>query len=322
MLYDPILHDTNQQLTLFPVQNQRIYQAYKTAAALYWNCDEISFVNDRKDYETLSYAEQHLLNLVLGFFAVSDALVNQNINDNFASEVKLQEIKMFYTFQCAIESVHQETYSLLIDILIADELKKNKLFRQIGPEFEPIQQKINFMRLYMSDDIPFNERLVAFSSVEGIFFSSCFATIFHFKRLNKMPGLCFSNELISRDEASHMEFAVLLHSELKEQVPDHKILEIIQQAVAIESIFIREAFKHPILGMNYKNMVQYVQFIADRLLKEYGCQPFYQVQCPYTWMNNQAMTGKTNFFEKKVSEYSKNINDTPASMEFSINSEF
>lgn len=321
MIYDEILHG-NQQLTLFPIRNKSVYNAYKTALSLFWTVDEINFSNDKKDYESLSHAEQHLLGLVLAFFAVSDALVNENINDNFSSEVQLQEVKMFYTFQCAIESVHQECYSLLIDVLIADELKKTRLFKQIGNDFNPIKEKINFMRLYMNNDTPFNERLVAFSTIEGIFFSSCFATIFHFKRLNKMPGLCFSNELISRDEGLHTEFAVLLHSQLQEPVNPYKITEIVRQAVAIESLFVKEAFKHPILGMNTTNMTQYVQFIADRLLKEYGCDPTYGVGNPYVWMNNQSMSGKTNFFEKKVSEYSKNVNSSSDSMQFNISADF
>jgi len=326
--FEPLIElavDQKQQYTLFPLQNTEIFAAYKRAVSLFWSCEELDLSADRSDFESLSPSEQHFICTVLAFFAASDALVNENLIGNFCNEVVLQEAKLFYQFQAAIEGIHSEVYSLLIDTLIRDEDTKTKLFNAVTT-MPSVQAKANFLFKYMDPaQNTFAERLVAFASVEGILFSSSFASIFHFKKLNKMPGLCFSNELISRDEGQHTEFAILLHSHLQPQnkARHSRITEIIREAVSVESTFVREALKTPILGMNATAMIQYVQFIADRLLQSFGVDKYYKVVNPFQFMINQSLQGKTNFFEKRVGEYGKAmIGDTVEENNFDLNASF
>ena len=305
-MLDPLLCDNGRpRLCMFPIENQQAFDAYKRAQACYWSTDEVDFTEDRRDYDGLSEAEKEFLNNVLGFFAASDSLVNENLMTNFMSEVVQPEVKAFYSFQAAIEAVHQETYSLLIDTLISNETKKSQLFNAVI-EMPSVKAKADFVQKYMDPETnSFAERLIAFATIEGILFSSSFASIFHFKKLNKMPGLCFSNELISRDEGLHTNFAVLIHSQIRDKASSERITEIVRQAVEVETIFVNAALRQPLIGMNAPDMVQYVQFVADRLLVDLGINKTFNVRNPFKWMTNQSLTGKTNFFEKKVSEYSK-----------------
>ncbi len=303
---DPILTEINgPRLTMFPLENVAAFHAYKEAQALYWTAEEIDLSKDRDDFNTLSDDEKHFLENILGFFASSDALVNSNLLENFGTEVVQPEVKAFYSFQAAIETVHAETYSLLIDSLIEDNQRKLELFDAVK-QLPAVAAKAAFVQKFMDPKTnSFAERLIAFASVEGILFSSSFASIFFFKRLNKMPGLCFSNELISRDEGLHTNFAVLLHSQLQQKAPQDRIIEIIKEAVEVESVFVREALKKPLIGMNSNDMVNYVKFVADRLLVDLGVKKVFNASNPFSFMTNQSMSGKTNFFEKRVSEYSK-----------------
>lgn len=312
-----------QQYTLFPLQNVEIFAAYKKALSCFWTAEEIDLSADRSDFESLSKSEQHFISTVLAFFAASDALVNENLIGNFCNEVILQEAKLFYQFQAAIEGIHSEVYSLLIDTLIQDTEVKNSLFNAVTT-LPSVKAKADFLFRYMDPaQNTFAERLIAFASVEGILFSSSFASIFHFKKLNKMPGLCFSNELISRDEGQHTEFAVLLHTQLRYKASNERITEIVREAVAVETLFVKEALRTPILGMNATSMVQYVHFIADRLLQSLDVNKCYNQPNPFQFMINQSLQGKTNFFEKRVGEYGKAmIGDSPEENNFDLSAVF
>jgi ribonucleoside-diphosphate reductase beta chain len=324
---DPLLCSSaaTPQYTLFPIQNDAIFHAYKCAVACFWSVEEIDLSEDRASYDTLSSSEKHFINTVLAFFAASDALVNENLQINFASEVALQEAKLFYAFQSAIEGIHSETYSLLIDTLVSDEDKKTELFAAVT-EMPAVKAKADWMQTYMDTSTnTFAERLVAFACVEGILFSASFAAVFFFKRSNKMPGLCFSNELISRDEGMHTEFAVLMHGQLQpqNQCSHERMTEIVRQAVATEECFVRESLSKPVLGMNSDSMIQYVQFVADRLLVSLGADKTFKRPNPFPWMMTQSLAGKTNFFERRVQDYTRaGVLVDPAEMLFRTDAAF
>jgi ribonucleotide reductase beta subunit family protein with ferritin-like domain len=305
--FDPILDTVpgeRRNYCLFPVKYPRLFEMYEKAQASYWTAAEVDLSRDRMHFEKLSAAEQHFLKCVLGFFSAADGMVNENLSCNFSAEVVPQEILSFYSFQSAIEAVHAEVYSKLIDSVIADESEKHALFDAL--ETMPVvAAKAEWMRNYMSADTPFEERLVAFSCAEGILFSASFASIFFFKRRGIMPGLCFSNELISRDEGLHCQFAVLLHNHLQNKASAARIVEIVKGSVEVESAFVQEALSSDLLGMNARDMIQYVQFVADRLLLDYGCDKAYGVQNPFPWMNQISLQGISDFFCKRVGEYSK-----------------
>jgi len=278
---------------------------YKNAEACFWTAEEVDLAHDHKDWEKMTPNERHFVSHVLAFFAASDGIVNENLASNFSSEIQCSEARCFYGFQIAIENIHSEVYSLLIDTYVRDPTEKNHLLNAI--ETVPcVTRKANWAlkwadRQYAS----FAERLVAFAVVEGIFFSGSFCSIFWLKKRGLMPGLAFSNELISRDEGMHCDFACLLYSKLNNKLSDECIHAIVKDAVSIEQEFVRDALPVELIGMNSKLMGEYIEFCADRLLAALGCAKLYNMANPFDWMDMISLQGKTNFFEKRVSEYSK-----------------
>lgn len=278
---------------------------YKKAEASFWTAEEIDLAHDHKDWGNMSKNEKHFVSHILAFFAASDGIVNENLAMNFSSEIQCSEARCFYGFQIAIENIHSEVYSLLIDTYIRDPTEKSHLLNAI--ETVPcVQKKANWaLRWLDKERASFAERLIAFAAIEGIFFSGSFCAIFWLKKRGLMPGLAFSNELISRDEGMHCDFACLIYSKLVNKLPEERICEIIGNAVKIECEFVQDALPVELIGMNSKLMVQYIEFCADRLLIALGCEKKYKAMNPFDWMESISLQGKTNFFEKRVSEYSK-----------------
>lgn len=278
---------------------------YKKAEASFWTAEEIDLSSDHNDWIKLSNNEKHFVSHVLAFFAASDGIVNENLAMNFSNEVQSAEARCFYGFQIAIENIHSEVYSLLIDTYIKDVQEKARLLNAI--ETVPcVRKKAQWaLRWCNRDYSSFAERLVAFAAVEGIFFSGSFCSIFWLKKRGLMAGLSFSNELISRDEGMHCDFACLLYSKLVNRLPQERIFEIIDSAVSIECEFVSEALPVELIGMNSKLMSQYIKFCADRLLVALNYEKYYKVTNPFDWMDMISLQGKTNFFEKRVSEYAK-----------------
>ena len=278
---------------------------YKKAEASFWTAEELDLAHDHKDWANMSKNERFFVSNILAFFAASDGIVNENLAMNFSSEIQCSEARCFYGFQIAIENIHSEVYSLLIDTYIRDVTEKNHLLNAI--ETVPcVQKKANWaLRWLDKERASFAERLIAFASIEGIFFSGSFCAIFWLKKRGLMPGLAFSNELISRDEGMHCDFACLIYSKLVNKLPQERIYEIIGHAVIIECEFVQSALPVELIGMNSKLMVQYIEFCADRLLVALGCDKKYKTMNPFDWMESISLQGKTNFFEKRVSEYSK-----------------
>jgi len=279
---------------------------YKKAVGSFWTVEEIDLAGDLKDWDKLSSDEQHFIKMVLAFFASSDGIVMENIDMNFSKDVQIAEARSFYAYQGFNESIHSETYSLMIDKLVRDPEEKARLFKAI--ETSPaVKQKAEWAMEWMRQDSPFAQRLVAFACVEGIFFSGSFCSIFWLKKRGLMPGLSFSNELISRDEGLHQEFAVTLYSHLMDKCPSKDIHKIVQWACEVESKFITEALPCKLIGMDAGEMTQYIQFVADRLMAQFGEKPIYGVTNPFDWMETISLEGKTNFFEKRVGDYSKHM---------------
>jgi ribonucleoside-diphosphate reductase subunit M2 len=278
---------------------------YKKAEASFWTAEEIDLVSDLKDWDNLSPNERHFVSHVLAFFAASDGIVNENLSGNFATEVTSPEARCFYGFQIAVENIHSETYSLLIDTYVKDQKEKMHLLCAI--ETVPcVRRKANWALQWCdANHASFAERMIAFAAVEGIFFSGSFCAIYWLKKRGLMPGLCFSNELISRDEGMHCDFACLLYSKMVNRLPEGRIVEIITNAVEIEKEFVSDALPVELIGMNSSLMCEYIEFCADRLLRALGCQAHYGAANPFEWMEMISLQGKTNFFEKRVGEYSK-----------------
>ncbi len=302
---EPILKENKDRFVLFPITHNDIWQWYKKAEASFWTAEEIDLHQDLTDWNTkLNDDERHFIKHVLAFFAASDGIVNENLAENFVNEVQYTEAKFFYGFQIMMENIHSETYSLLIDTYIKDPEDRDRLFHAIE-NFEAIKKKADWALRWIDSD-SFAERLVAFAAVEGIFFSGSFCSIFWLKKRGIMPGLTFSNELISRDEGLHCDFACHLHNEhLINQVPQERITQIITEALDIEREFITEALPVSLIGMNSKLMIQYLEFVADRLLVELKCPKMYNSENPFDFMDMISLQGKTNFFEKRVAEYQK-----------------
>ena len=292
--------------TLFPIKasEQHLYRMYKQSVAVFWTPDEIDFSKDMADWNKLTSDEQAFVGQVLAFFAGSDGIVQENLATRFQREVDSQVVKLFYSFQNAMEGIHSETYSLLIDTYIKDEREKNRLFRAIDT-IPCIGQKADWAKKWIESPDDFQTRLIAFACVEGIFFSGAFCAIFWLKKRGLLPGLTFSNELISRDEGLHTEFAVTMYHKLQNKLSDKQIANIVQEAVKIETEFICEALPCSLIGMNSRDMTSYIQFVADRLALQLGIKKIYGAQNPFDFMELISLEGKTNFFEKKVSEYSK-----------------
>ena len=278
---------------------------YKKAEASFWTSEEIDLGSDLKDWNTLSNNERHFISHVLAFFAASDGIVNENLAQNFMTEIQSPEARCFYGFQIAVENIHSETYSLLIDTYVKDPKERLHLLHAIDT-VPCVQKKANWaLQWCNSDYASFAERCIAFCVVEGIFFSGSFCAIFWLKKRGLMPGLAFSNELISRDEGLHCDFACMLYKKLKHQLPEARIVEIITNAVEIEKEFVSDALPVELIGMNSRLMSQYIEFCADRLLVSLGCSKFYKSGNPFDWMETISLQGKTNFFEKRVGEYAK-----------------
>jgi ribonucleoside-diphosphate reductase beta chain len=292
------------RFVLFPIQYDEIWKMYKKAEASFWTAEEIDLSQDAKDWENLNDGERHFISHILAFFAASDGIVNENLAANFLHEVQFPEAKCFYGYQIMMENIHAETYSLLIDTYIKDNAEKSRLFNAL--ETVPCVTKKGQWAIRWINSDNFAERLVAFAAVEGIFFSGSFCSIFWLKKRGLMPGLTFSNELISRDEGLHCDFACLLYTKhLQQQLSKERVLEIIKDAVVIEQEFVSEALSVNLIGMNAVLMKQYIEFVADRLLGELGCPKYYNATNPFDFMEMISLQGKTNFFEKRVAEYQK-----------------
>ena len=320
---EPILKENPNRFVLFPIQHSDIWEMYKKQEASIWTAEELDLSPDLVDWESkLNDDERFFIKHVLAFFAASDGIVNENLAENFLSEVQYTEAKFFYGFQVMMENIHSETYSLLIDTYIKDTKEKNYLFNAIET-FEPVKKKADWAMRWI-DNGSYAERLVSFAAVEGIFFSGSFCSIFWLKKRGLMPGLTFSNELISRDEGLHCDFACMLYNNhLVNKLPKEEVQKIIADAVEIEKEFVTESLPVRLIGMNSDLMSQYIEFVADRLLTELGNDKIYNTSNPFDFMDMINLQGKTNFFEKRVGEYQKagvlnNENNTT----FSLDSDF
>ncbi|MDG1295636.1 MAG: ribonucleotide-diphosphate reductase subunit beta [Saprospiraceae bacterium] len=302
---EPILTENPGRFVLFPIEHDDIWNFYKKSEASFWTAEEIDLSADLIDWKTkLNDNEKHFIKHVLAFFAASDGIVNENLAENFVSEVQYTEAKFFYGFQIMMENIHSETYSLLIDTYISDVAEKGKLFNAIDT-MDCVRKKADWALRWI-DKGSFQERLIAFAAVEGIFFSGSFCSIFWLKKRGLMPGLSFSNELISRDEGMHCDFACLLYNDhINEKLSVDTVTTIIKDAVNIEKEFVTESLPVNLIGMNADLMCQYIEFVADRLLSALRCPKIFNVENPFPWMDIISLQGKTNFFEKRVGDYQK-----------------
>tara|TARA_Y100000389_G_scaffold204589_1_gene258188 strand:- start:558 stop:1550 length:993 start_codon:yes stop_codon:yes gene_type:complete len=322
---EPILKENPNRFVLFPIKHNDIWDIYKKAEASFWTAEEIDLHQDVTDWENkLTDDERYFVKHILAFFAASDGIVNENLAENFVNEVQYTEAKFFYGFQIMMENIHSETYSLLIDTYVKDPKERDKLFNAIE-NFDAIKKKADWALKWI-DSPSFAERLIAFAAVEGIFFSGAFCSIFWMKKRGLLPGLTFSNELISRDEGMHCDFAVHLHNEhLINKVPKERIIQIITEALDIERKFITESLPVDLIGMNSRLMEQYLEFVTDRLLTELNCPKSYNSENPFDFMDMISLEGKTNFFEKRVSDYRKagvGMEQETKEDSFSFDSEF
>ena len=306
---EPMLLPTLSRFTVFPIKHENLWAMYKKAQMSNWTAEEIDFSKDMDDWDGLSDNEKHFIKYILAFFAGSDGIVFENINNNFADEIQLTEARSFYAYQCHNEMVHGETYSKLIDRYIKSSAEKNQLFEAIKT-IPCIERKAKWAMKWFSKERPFAERLLAFACVEGIFFSGSFCAIFWLKKRGLLPGLCFSNELISRDEGMHQEFAVEVFNMLKNKPSASVIEEIIRDAVSIEKEFITDALPCSLIGMNSDKMIEYIEYVADRLAKQVGHDKIWNTKNPFDFMENISLDGKTNFFEKRVGDYGKMDEDS------------
>jgi ribonucleoside-diphosphate reductase subunit M2 len=301
---EPLLAHDDNRFVMFPIKYDDIWQMYKKQIDCFWRAEEIDLSKDLDNWNSLNQDEKYFISMILAFFAASDGIVLENLASRFMNDVQVSEARAFYGFQIAMENIHSETYSLLIETYIKDKDEKNKLFNAIE-HYPCIKKKSDWAQKWINDNrSSFATRLVAFACIEGIFFSGAFCSIYWLKKRGLMPGLTFSNELISRDEALHCEFAVLLYSKLLKKVDKARINEIIKEAVDIEIEFICEALPCKLIGMNSDLMTQYIKFVADRLAVQLGYKKIYNVANPFDFMELISLEGKTNFFERKVSEYS------------------
>ena len=301
---EPLLTPNDKRFVMFPIEDQNIWDMYKKQVDCFWRAEEIDLSKDFSHWETLNADEKHFISMILAFFAASDGIVLENLGLRFMTEVQMAEARAFYGFQIAMENIHSQTYSLLIDTYIKNQEDKMHLFNAIE-HFPCIKKKSDWAQKWIGDNrSSFATRLVAFACVEGIFFSGAFCSIFWLKKRGLMPGLTFSNQLISRDEALHTEFAVLLYNKLIKKMSKARIYEIIKEAVEIETEFICNALPCRMIGMNSQLMTQYIQFVADRLSLQLGYEKIYNVSNPFDFMELISIEGKTNFFESRVAEYS------------------
>lgn len=303
-LHEPMLDENPNRFVLFPIKYHEIWRYYKTHVASFWTAEEIDLTQDLVDWEKMGDGERHFVKHVLAFFAASDGIVNENLVLNFMREVTIPEARCFYGFQVAMENIHSETYSLLIDTLIKEPTEKDFLFNALQ-NLDCVAKKGNWALKWIEEAPTFAHRLIAFAAVEGIFFSGSFCSIFWLKKRGLMPGLTFSNELISRDEGLHCDFACLLYSMLENKLDPKEIEAIITEAVVFEKEFVTDALPVSLIGMNAEMMQQYIEFVADRLLVSLGNEKVYNTTNPFPWMEMISIQGKTNFFEKRVGDYQK-----------------
>ena len=317
---EPLLIPDDNRFVMFPIKHNDIWEMYKKQIDCFWRAEEIDLSKDSTHWDSLNADEKHFISMILAFFAASDGIVLENLAQRFMSEIQVAEARAFYGFQIAMENIHSQTYSLLIETYIKDKDEKHKLFNAIE-HFPCIKKKSDWAQKWIHDNrSSFATRLVSFACVEGIFFSGAFCSIYWLKKRGLMPGLTFSNELISRDEALHCEFAILLYSKLLKKIDKARIHELIKEAVDIEIEFICQALPCRLIGMNSEMMSQYIQFVADRLCVQLGYKKIYNVSNPFDFMELISLEGKTNMFERKISEYSlanKNSEDA-----FSFSEEF
>ena len=320
-LIEPLLTPDDNRFVMFPIKHNDVWEMYQKQIDCFWRPEEIDLTKDGKDWESLNADEQYFISMILAFFAASDGIVLENLAVRFMNDVQLSEARAFYGFQIAMENIHSHTYSLLIETYIKDSIQKTKFFNAID-NFPCIKKKSDWAQKWIHDNrSSFATRLVAFACIEGIFFSGAFCSIYWLKKRGLMPGLTFSNELISRDEALHCEFAILLYSKLQKKINKSRIHEIIKEAVEIETEFICEALPCRLIGMNSQMMTQYIQFMADRLSVQLGYDKIYNVINPFDWMLLISLDGKSNFFEKRVSDYAL-ANKTQNSDTFILNEDF
>ena len=318
---EPLLTPDDNRFVMFPIKHNDVWEMYKKQVDCFWRAEEIDLSKDLTNWESLNGDEKHFISMILAFFAASDGIVLENLASRFMNEVQVSEVRAFYGFQIAMENIHSQTYSLLIETYIKDNEEKNKLFNAIE-HFPCIKKKSDWAQKWMHDNrSSFATRLVAFACVEGIFFSGAFCSIFWLKKRGLMPGLTFSNELISRDEALHCEFAILLYSKLLKKMDKSRIHELIKEAVEIETEFICEALPCRLIGMNSEMMTQYIKFVADRLCLQLGYKKIYNVSNPFDWMEMISLESKTSFFERRVSEYAL-ANKTQTTDAFEMTEDF
>uniref|UniRef100_A0A8B9C188 Ribonucleoside-diphosphate reductase subunit M2 n=1 Tax=Anser brachyrhynchus TaxID=132585 RepID=A0A8B9C188_9AVES len=320
---EPLLRENPRRFVVFPIQYHDIWQMYKKAEASFWTAEEVDLSKDLQHWESLKPEEKYFISHVLAFFAASDGIVNENLVERFSQEVQVTEARCFYGFQIAMENIHSEMYSLLIDTYVKDSKEREFLFNAI--ETLPcVKKKADWAIRWIGDKkATYGERVVAFAAVEGIFFSGSFASIFWLKKRGLMPGLTFSNELISRDEGLHCDFACLMFKHLIHKPSEERVKEIIMNAVLIEQEFLTEALPVKLIGMNCSLMKQYIEFVADRLMLELGFKKIYKAENPFDFMENISLEGKTNFFEKRVGEYQRmGVMSKPTDNSFTLDAEF
>lgn len=303
-----LTNEEEKRYVIFPIKHDKFWEMYKRAEANFWTTEEVDLEKDKTDWKKLTDNEKHFVESVLAFFAASDGIVNENLVERFCQEVTILEAKFFYGFQIAIENIHSEMYSLLIATYVKDIDRQRHLFNAIDT-IPSVKKKADWaLKWINSKDAPFANRVVGFAAVEGIFFSGSFCSIFWLKKRGLMPGLCHANELISRDEGMHTEFAVLMYEYLKDKPENETVIQIIKEAVEIEKEFITESLPCELLGMNNKLMIEYIEFVADRLLQMFKIEKVYNTKNPFDWMELISVQGKTNFFEKRVGEYANRSN--------------
>jgi ribonucleoside-diphosphate reductase subunit M2 len=319
---DPLLSEDTKRYVIFPIKRDDVWKMYKKSEANFWTTEELDLSKDLKDFNGLNEDERFFIENILAFFAASDGIVNENLVERFCKDVQLLEAKFFYGFQIAMENIHSETYSLLIDTYVKDITKKQKLFNAIET-IPSVQKKADWALKWINDEkSTFGTRVIAFAAVEGIFFSGSFCSIFWLKKRGLMPGLCFANELISRDEGLHTEFAVLMYSMLKDKPSKETIIEIVKEAVELEKEFITESLPCKLIGMNMELMKQYIEYVSDRLLLMLGLEKVYNSSNPFPWMELISVQGKTNFFEKRVGEYSNIAGSEKENNVFELDDDF
>lgn len=320
---EKILIPDDKRLVALPIENKDLWDMYKKAAESIWFAEEIDLEQDRTDWQKLNDKEQYFIKNILAFFAASDGIVNENLCARFANEVQLYEARSFYHFQMMMEDIHSETYALLIDTYIQDQTEKNYLFNAIN-NIPCIKKKADWAFKWITSGEDFAQRLIAFAIVEGVFFNGAFCSIFWLKKRGLMPGLTFSNELISRDEALHTDFAIKLYRNyIQNKLPEEVVHSMFKEALAIEKEFITESLPVSLIGMNSELMNQYLEFTADLLVRDLGYKPIYGTKNPFEWMELISLEGKTNFFEKKVSDYKKaSVGSSQTQNSFALDADF